>query len=315
MIFTPGETTQRHRYIEATVEATLAEIQDERIRRALGAKAIIFEHQLTTAVVANVRDGVISLPRDYDFDSCPLPIVTVTESESLMLSADFNTQTTAQTENTINLFKDWSLKEGSPEEFYEFFTAISANDDPTPLDGFWNPLTAGAIGCTASLLCAEDQRKWFTQAPRKGLTLFQQRPILLLLQKPAQLYEAPGVVAHELTHVNQVTRQPALSMHSQRSADMQILRTELEAYHDGFPFSAVKAHATAFEGLEDTPDFLQMAVEITRQNNVLDPADPFKPSGFMLKKLEEKGLSSILHGVPNFEALVELVGADAVAEE
>lgn len=311
MAYTPAETAERHRYIEKSIESTLADLQDPRIQRSLGSKAVLFEQMLTTAVVANLHHGLISLPADYDYDACPLPIVAFERSEDLALSADFNTQNRQQAQQTIDLFRAWKLREGTPEKFYEAYKQMSETDTITPID-ISDPSTAGMIGTTATVLYPDDQRAWFEQAPSKGFTLFSCRPIMLLEKKPGRTGDSPSTISHELSHANQVIQNPAKTIHSQRSIDMQTLREELEAYHDGFGFSALEASAVGIENVKDGSTKVQLHVETIRQRHLVDPADPFKPSGFLWNKLCEKGLDNILHGALNFEVLVELLDPEAI---
>lgn len=316
MIFTPSDTSARHRYIEQSIENTLNDLQDPKVRQALGGKALLFEKQLSEAVVANVRHGVISLPDSYDHDASPLPVTTYSRTEGteeLFMSGDFDTQTYKQRRNTIKQFSEWGMKLGRAEGFYDFYMDMHSNPLPTPVE--FDNLTAGAIGVTASFITARERQDWFTYAPENGLTLVKGLPLLMLEQKPGRDGDAAGVVAHELAHADLIIKNPVINLHSQRAADMHALREELEAYHYGFPLSAKELVEVGAENVQDDATLVQVNVEWIRGHNVLDPTDPFKPSGYILKKLQEGHVGSILHGAVDYHAFVSLVGegSDKVA--
>lgn len=316
MIFTPSDVSARHRYIEQSMENTLNDLQDPKIRQALGSKALSFEKQLAESVVANVRHGVVSLPDAYDHDSCPLPVTTysrVEGSERLFLSGNFGTQTPTQRRNTIMQFNQWGMRTGQATGLYDFYTDKHSSLALTPVE--FDNLTAGAVGTTASFITAAQRQDWFTHAPDSGLTLVKGRPLLMLEQKPGRNGDASGVIAHELTHADLIIKNPVINLRSQRSADMHALREELEAYHYGFPFSAKELVEVGADKLQDDATLVQINVEWIRGRNVLDPADPFRPSGFILKKLQEGHVGSILHGAIDYTAFVEMVGegSDEVA--
>lgn len=305
MVYTPAETIERHRYIEKSVQNTLLELRIPAIRKRLGTVALQFEDALNSSVIANQRHGVISLPKDYNHDTCPLPVTTIDHSQQLYLSPDFSTQTLDQATATMAVFMQWGVKEGSVKQFYSQYKKEHFSDKNTPL--VLGKLSAAATGVTASLIGATDQQAWFNNAPNKGIALVKDRPIMMLSIRPNKSHLPADHVAHELAHLKQCSTQPITVFRSQRSADMVALREELEAYHYGFPFSLKTLQENEVDDIKDSATLTQIAVEYTRQKNTLDPSDPFKPSGFIWEKLKDAGGSNILHESVDYDGLVALM--------
>ena len=299
-----GETMRRHDFIERSVANAQKELGDPSVRNYIGSKALEFETMLSSAVIADTTDGLISLPDDYDYDTCPLPIGLFSEDEILRLSSDFNSQTTDQSVQTMQTFAQWNTKTGTPESVYRRHALNSSVVENTVV---FSPNTLAMTGVNADILTPAKQAEYFSQPPLNGfgLVFIRNRPIVMLRYQPGKRYAAPDAIVHELSHVRQATKNPIITARSQRSITMQMLRQELEAYHDGFPISQkVINHGTpAHEG--NIHSYIQYNVEgIRLLQPLLDPTDPYKPTGLLWRAYQEKGLGNILHLLIDYDAIV-----------
>lgn len=295
---------ERTNYIESTLEHALDMLQEPAIQETLGRWATIFCAELETAAVAEVRDGVIHLPHDYDYDAEPLPVAAMKADDRLTVADIFDTQTKIQKHNTLRAFESWRPLGMSVQEAYEAVICRLGGQAIKPVVTM-HKQTAAMTGSTVHLNDVQSLNPYFINTPAEGITLIKNRPVLFLRMRSDEHYAGEDVVVHELVHCRQAQLNPISTYKSQRSADMAMLRGELEAYHVGAPISLELERRLSNEKVE-SHTLVQIVVEGTRRLNELDPKDPFKPSGFLWSKLQDQHVGTILHGGINYEELVHM---------
>jgi hypothetical protein len=310
MYYTPADIRERNAFIDRSIINAQEALNDPALAQDLGARAVSHRRLLDSAFVANIINGVAYIPESKK-ESDDLPIAALHPGEVVYLSEDFNRQTGTQSQRTAKIFDAWMPRFGSGGELADYLIHQSGADiaGPVSMHGITRAMSAFA----AEILDQAHLLRYFKQPP-EGITLLRKRPAMWLQMYPGERFQHSDIMGHELAHVVRYTADPVLTVRSQRAIDMAALRDELEAYHVGALYCArryLKLKPAQLQRILDGEEVdasgAQMAIDLLREENLLDPRDPFKPSGFMLKKIAKLGLSNILHGRMSFEELQTMI--------
>ncbi len=294
MNYTPFDQHERHTFVDRTVDNAIEKLKQLEVTQTLGNLAVDFRKQLQNSFVANFSNGRVDIPQSQD-DIDRLPIFAFGEGDALVLSRSFDVQTSKQVANTVRTFSEWRPLEGlSGSEAYGLTFFPYEAEIPITIP----ELTEAMTGTSAHLFSAmDDLTGTFEKAPKQGFVVVKMRPSLMLRMHNGQRYAHADDVAHELTHVRQIEAKPIIPLHNQKSADMQSLREELEAYHVGSVLAFWRFRedlpSTDAENLDH--GYVQLVVEKQRQEFGVDPLDPYRPSPILMKKLESIGLGAVFH--------------------
>ncbi len=297
---------ERAAYIDTIVDETQQTLSDPEVIAVLNGYAEVYGNMLDAAVVANVREGQVDVPTGTEIDESTVIFAAVSRSEQLATAGYFGTQTPVQRDNTLSQFKLWGMRY-NPVDTLEHFSPRHTDNGVEP---FTVHDSSRALNLTRSLLMTErTKRAVFERAP-DALVGIMYRPLIILPMEQQVHPLGPSEIVHELAHFLLEEDEPILQARSQRALDMHALRAELTASAPGAAVAKIRLQQTgraSVEGVQTDTALMQIMFDVVRLDYAaqygVDPSDPYKPTGMLLKKIQEAGLSNALHLALNYDEL------------
>jgi hypothetical protein len=305
MYYTPEDIRARNAFLDNVIGRTADFFSQNR-----GASVQLFDQKfsldklLGQSTVPNFRHGVVDMPEAV-VESEAFPVIAAHTGEEITLGSSFLTQTPTQREHTLTQMALWGPAQSSPGEIIGDMivshSAVASTSKVKIQKG------SGALTSAQGLVWDLDvsrQHKAYSNLPPGRIGKLLLRPLLVLdMDTPTKVEN--DVIAHELVHVIQKVENPLRTISSQKRADMQALREELEAYHVG------ALTRMRMEGIASIKDITQndifrspqLAVEAVR-TITNDHIDPFRPSPALLKRLQQLEYGHILHNNLPFDQIV-----------
>lgn len=243
------------------------------------------------AVIADIDNNEVRLPKSSTDDDAVLPVIALRPGDKVILGKEL-TGFTDQQRTKVEASAD--LIEGIPNKALEQYLTANIGDG---LSVGFTPFAAAAIyGVSGHFLST----RLGTEGDQLGIVRVRQRPLLALMMTPRSEMTEPDVLAHELTHVGQRLARPVDIFRSQRQADMTSLRDELEAYQTG---AMTQSLLENIDPESHDPNNMQLRVDaVRRQHGSGFGLDPLMPTPALLAKFGELGMGHILHEQFDYEA-------------
>lgn len=314
MNYVSADLRERHAYVDQTVEAAVEAFRDPAIAKLLGDLSASFITKLSGIVVANLKDGVIEVPDEFKDDDSVLTASAVRPGEAYIVSSQYDRQTDNQKRATLRQFNTWEPQPPlTTNQIYKGLIGGQERAQPSPVQTLPDQTMAYTGTMARCFASRRELSNLFIDAPSRGIVMIKMKPGLVFSMAAGETHSRPEDVAHELTHVRQIEKNPVRSFHSQKSVDMAELRGELEAYHVGAILTFdryVKMDSPTADDLMKDHGIVQASVERTRKEYGIDPLDPYRPSPHLLRKLTGKGLGHVLHAKIDYAQYAEMVGAE-----
>jgi hypothetical protein len=282
------EQSERFREFDHMIEVTDQVFADPRVTTALGDYAKILFDIHSSAYLPNIRNGVISIPKQYrSTDSVAVvPLLEDDLSEGLRRGKTFTWPALSR-----SAFLTAELKARSPrmtrygvaKKLKDYIVLAEEYGELSEITSEWNSIEASMPTGPEGLRIAGGFSG--IEGTLEGLeTAYTSRPLILLYPHMSELSRVSiaAKLIHEYVHVKNMneSRLPVTAL-----SDAQ---DELEAYYvDNLIFEALADEASE----DDTPDsFPGSMVEEARRRYTTHDA-PFTPNDSLLKLMKKYGIS------------------------
>ncbi len=283
-------SSERTKFVDNAIGEAYTSLDNAYAQDYLGVDAVnSLRTTLDRAVVANIRYGVVSSPRE---SGDIIPFVALRRGESFQLGDEFERPTPRQLDRYRRLFTSWEPSKMSVDAL----TAQLSGEYNAPMDvSAPGPRVAAVARTNARLLDMQtlQSQAGLERAPQAVMGKFMLKPFITLRMGNA----AADLLCHELTHIEQKTEQPYRGYSSQRNIDMDALGDELRAYHVG---AGIRLGLNI--AADDIADpYRQLVVENVRATHNASYLDPFAPSVSLFDTYRSQGMGHILGDVLNFD--------------
>ncbi len=300
--FKSSEISERNRFTEQTIEAAYSVLEGSNISVTQNGHTVRLSQIASGLFIPDYTQGNVNIPDGADASGDNYPIVALPVGDTLRMGSAFNYQTQIQRDNTIQKLQKWEPTQTTPEEWVDKILPEFSNQSNQGMlirQGEENSASVTCLSAVADFNHLREQGL-FNNLPDVRLARFLLRPLIVIKYNEASKHVQQQVVAHELAHLIQKTRNPVRVFGSQKSVNMQALRDEIAAYHVG---ALTKRKLDALEGVETLPgEDMQLTVDNIRSLVNKNALDPFQASPKLLKMLQKLG--SVLHGSIDFDQVV-----------
>lgn len=249
------------------------------------------------AVVANFRNGKISLPKDSEDG---VLVAAIKRGESFSVGDEFLRFSDSQVENARQGLEIFGLSKAEINKILDIITNDTVGTE-IKMGGNMPGVAAQARSLGhASTSDAVNRFMHVDNFPPKKLIKFILRPLIVLSADRSD--DCFDVLGHELIHIGQKERKPLRVYGSQDEINMDVLGEELESYHVGAGLRKTKR--VPRQPLIDPHK--QIKVERFRKKEL---GDSFEPTPEFLKAITKPGdnMETIISYALNFEQTMAAV--------
>jgi hypothetical protein len=232
MYVSNSDVRERVSFLECVLDELGDALRNEAVYRALGADAIRLYTVAENMYLPNVRNGVISAPREY-IDTDLIPFVACNPSESLMLDPNVVPMSTSQAQKVALVLQRWREDTTHARPLYDSTEAV--NDElvksfsPEDEAQYTFEGTGGVAACEAipgrevELGCDKSAK----------IDLILGKPVVAVSMSDQHVpYERAVIAAHEFKHVADYIDTPVI-YGTELHISLATLKNELRAYSIG----------------------------------------------------------------------------------
>jgi hypothetical protein len=291
------EQRERIALTEEIQAGILDALHMERVREELGHYAVKMSTLVEDLYVPNVHDGIASVPKDYQ-ESNATPVIVAMPEEEIHLDDTFATTNPLQKEALRIRFRRWQEEcdKDAIEGLIEFVDAllilrtIDCDNLVLPEPGFTEIVIDQSIYTDLSPF----SEAAFPKIGKDKVKKFIGRPIVGLAIGEYSTAAIEPILVHGLMHVMQFNTRPIWP--SEPNAHVNaILECELEAWHVGAQYGALRNYYSDDPRYKDDTLLLQWAVEAIREKYA-SPSNPFYPNRHIKRALEDEGIDLLAGG-------------------